>query len=113
MSKSRPTQSQMKSLVDLVAKDPLLCASKFTPTLTQKIAIEIWQNIAEQLNTLPGAEKSGCKWKKVSYLVLYLNVACKRILIFTFIYYVLHFFYTDILILFLNWLVELRFFKNL
>ncbi|XP_025420907.1 uncharacterized protein LOC112691010 [Sipha flava] len=64
MSKSRPTQSQMKSLVDLVAKDPLLCASKFTPTLTQKIAIEIWQNIAEQLNTLPGAEKSGCKWKK-------------------------------------------------
>ena len=46
MSKSRPTQSQMKSLVDLMAKDPLLCAGKFTPTFTQKTAKHKWQIIA-------------------------------------------------------------------
>jgi len=69
MSKSRPTQSQMKSLVDLMAKDPLLCAGKFTPTFTQQTAKQKWQIIADQLNALPGAEKSGDKWKKVSYLV--------------------------------------------
>lgn len=105
MSKSRPTQSQMKSLVDLMAKDPVLCAGKFTPTFTLKTAKHKWQIIAEQLNALPGAEKSGDKWKKVSSLLWYLNVACKRILIFTFINYVLSFVYTEIPILFRNWMV--------
>ncbi|CAI6355853.1 unnamed protein product [Macrosiphum euphorbiae] len=65
MSKSRPTQSQMKSLVDLMVKDPLLCAGKFIPIYTQKTAKQKWQIIADQLNALPGAEKSGDKWKKV------------------------------------------------
>lgn len=69
MSKSRPTQSQMKYLVDLMAKDPLLCAGKFTPTFTQKTAKQKWEIIAEQLNALPGAQKSGDKWKKVSYIL--------------------------------------------
>jgi len=30
--KSRPTQLQMKTLVDLMAKDPLLCGGKLSQT---------------------------------------------------------------------------------
>ncbi|XP_022161163.1 uncharacterized protein LOC111027209 [Myzus persicae] len=61
---SRPTQLQMKTLVELMSKDPLLCAGKFTQTFTQKSAKQKWEVIAEQLNALPGAEKSWDKWKK-------------------------------------------------
>lgn len=73
MSKSRPTQMQMKSLVELMTKDPVLSAGKFTQTFTQKLAKQKWEVIAEQLNALPGAEKSWEKWRKVSYMYIYLH----------------------------------------
>jgi len=66
MSKKRPTQFQMRSLVEQLTKDPQLCGGKFTNTFTHKIAKERWENIAVYLNAMPGAEKSGEKWKKVS-----------------------------------------------
>lgn len=71
MSKARPTQSQMKILLELMAKDPQLCSGKFTQTFTQKIAKKKWEDISIHLNSLPGAQKSWDKWKKVSYVVLY------------------------------------------
>jgi len=66
MSKARPTQDQMKFLVDLMAHDPQLCSGKFTKFFTHKIAQQRWESIAIQLNALPGAEKNWVKWKKVS-----------------------------------------------
>jgi len=59
----------MKTLVDLMAKDPLLCAGKFSQTFTHKIAKKKWEMIAVELNASPGAEKSWEKWKKVSYIL--------------------------------------------
>ncbi|KAL5246219.1 hypothetical protein ACI65C_013627 [Semiaphis heraclei] len=63
-SKARPTQTQMRYLVDLMANDQQLCSGKFTKTFTHKIAQQRWENISVQLNALPGAEKSWNKWKK-------------------------------------------------
>jgi len=63
--KCRPTKQQMKLLVDLLAEDPQLMAGKFSSTFTQKIASARWEAIASQLNAMPGAEKTWCKWKKV------------------------------------------------
>jgi len=59
----------MKTLVDLMAKEPLLGAGKFTPAFTKNTAKHKWNIIAEKLNALPGSEKSRDKWKKVSYSV--------------------------------------------
>lgn len=63
--KSRPTKSQMKMLVELLALNPKLMASKFNASFTQKVAREKWEAIAFKLNSLPGASKSWEKWKKV------------------------------------------------
>ncbi|KAF0713986.1 Myb DNA-bind 5 domain-containing protein [Aphis craccivora] len=68
MSKSRPTQFQMKSLVEFMTKDPLLCAGKFNQNFTHKTAQKKWEMITAELNTLPGAEKSWDKWKKTEHL---------------------------------------------
>lgn len=67
--RARPTSFQMKTLVELFTKDLQLCSGKFTQTFTHEIAKQKWENIAIQLNALPGAEKSWDKWKKVSYLL--------------------------------------------
>ncbi|KAL5234549.1 hypothetical protein ACI65C_001959 [Semiaphis heraclei] len=65
MSKSRPTQFQMRSLVKHMTKDPLLCAGKFSQSFTHKIAQKKWEIIAAELYALPGTEKSWDKWKKI------------------------------------------------
>lgn len=65
-TKVRPTQTQMRYLVDLIANDQQLCSGKFTKSFTHKIAQQRWESISIQLNALPGAEKSWNKWKKVS-----------------------------------------------
>ncbi|CAI6376683.1 unnamed protein product [Macrosiphum euphorbiae] len=63
-TKVRPTQTQMRYLVDLMANDQQLCSGKFTKSFTHKIAQQRWESISIQLNALPGAEKSWNKWKK-------------------------------------------------
>jgi len=64
MSRMRPTHNQMKFLVDQMANDLQLCSSKFTKTFTHKIVQQRWENIAVQLNSLPGAEKVWKNGKK-------------------------------------------------
>jgi len=59
----------MKSLVEFMTKDPLLCAGKFNQNFTHKTAQKKWEMITAELNTLPGAEKSWDKWKKVKIFV--------------------------------------------
>ncbi|XP_003243647.1 uncharacterized protein LOC100573445 [Acyrthosiphon pisum] len=63
-TKVRPTQTQMRYLVDLMANDQQLCSGKFTKSFTHKITQQRWESISIQLNALPGAEKSWNKWKK-------------------------------------------------
>jgi len=70
-SKSRPTKGQMKLLVELLSLDPQLNAAKFSSSFTHKMAKERWENIASQLNALPGAEKHWEKWKKVCCIFLH------------------------------------------
>lgn len=65
MAKSRPTKHQMKTLVELMSNDPKLSSGKFSANFTKKIAKARWEDIAIELNSLPGCEKSGDKWKKV------------------------------------------------
>lgn len=65
MAKSRPTKLQMKRLIELVSNDPQLVAGKLSSNFTYKIMKERWKQIADELNALPGAEKSFDKWKKV------------------------------------------------
>lgn len=65
MAKSRPTKHQMKTLVELISNDPKLSAGKFSANFTKKIAKARWEDIAIELNSLPGCEKSWDKWKKV------------------------------------------------
>lgn len=77
-TKSRPTQFQMKSLVELLTKDPQLCTGKFNKIFTHKIAKQRWENIAIQLNALPGVEKTGEKWKKVSCTICYWYLIVKQ-----------------------------------
>ncbi|XP_016657737.1 uncharacterized protein LOC100302440 isoform X1 [Acyrthosiphon pisum] len=63
-TKARPTKAQMKLLVELLSVDPQLNAAKFSANFTHNIARGRWENIALQLNALPGAEKNWEKWKK-------------------------------------------------
>ena len=48
-----------------MSNDPKLSAGKFSANFTKKIAKARWEDIAIELNSLPGCEKSGDKWKKV------------------------------------------------
>jgi len=66
--KSRPTKTQMKMLVELLRLNPELMSGKFTANITQKVAKEMWEEIACKLNALPGADKPWDKWKKVIYI---------------------------------------------
>jgi len=63
--KIRPTKGQMKMLVELIAVNPELMSGKFSSTFTQRVAKDMWEEIAGKLNALPGADKSWDKWKKV------------------------------------------------
>lgn len=72
-TKARPTKAQMKLLVELLSVDPQLNAAKFSANFTHNTARGRWENIASQLNALPGAEKSWEKWKKVSDIVILNN----------------------------------------
>ncbi|KAL5245920.1 hypothetical protein ACI65C_013328 [Semiaphis heraclei] len=54
----------MKMLVELIALNPELMSGKFTASFTQRVAKEMWEEIACKLNALPGADKSWEKWKK-------------------------------------------------
>lgn len=65
MEKSRPTRNQMRTLVELMSNDPRLSAGKFSANFTNKIDKARWEAIANELNSLPGVEKSWEKWKKI------------------------------------------------
>ena len=63
--KSWLSKDQMKMLVELISLNPDLMSRKFTASFTQRVANEMWEEIACQLNALQGADKSWDKWKKV------------------------------------------------
>lgn len=72
--RTRSTKAQMKLLVKLLSLDPQLNAAKFSANFTHSVAKGRWENIAAQLNALPGTEKNWEKWKKVSDIFILNNV---------------------------------------
>jgi len=61
VTKARPTKGQMKLLVELLALDPQLNAAKFSANFTHSIAKQRWENIALQLNAMPGKNRKNGK----------------------------------------------------
>lgn len=59
------TEKQKIVLIEYVKKHPNLISGKQKQNFTNKDAQAGWQNIADILNAMPGANKSWCKWKKV------------------------------------------------
>lgn len=54
----------MKTLVDLMTKDSLLCAGKFTQMFKQKTAKQKWEVIAEHLTRYQKQKKAGVNGRK-------------------------------------------------
>jgi hypothetical protein len=68
MAKSRPTKNQMKTLVELMSNNPRPNSGKFSANFIKQIAKARWDDIANELNSLTGAENSWEKWKKVIFI---------------------------------------------
>lgn len=66
-------------LIELLKKHKKLISGKFTQDFTFKDAEEQWRQIAEVLNSIPGAAKDWKNWRKVDiciYIYLYKLLSC-------------------------------------
>lgn len=68
MSKSRATAEQLSALATFVAENQKIEHTKFSASFTKKDQKKKWEEIAEKLNTMPGAKKTLAQWKKVNIL---------------------------------------------
>lgn len=62
------TAKQKKKLIELMVKYPQLIAFKFTQDFNYKDSQQLWQDIANHCNAIPGAKKTWRQWRKVSLL---------------------------------------------
>lgn len=60
------SNTQTRRLVELLDADAELRSGKFTPVLTYKTAQKRWTTIADELNSIGGAQKTWSEWRKVS-----------------------------------------------
>ena len=61
------TSNQKEQLVLLLEEDPRLIKGKFTANFTHQISQQLWERIAEILNTdKEGPTKTGREWRKVN-----------------------------------------------
>lgn len=60
------SNTQTRRLVELLDADAELRSGKFTPVLTYKTAQKRWATIADELNSIGGAQKTWSEWRKVS-----------------------------------------------
>lgn len=54
---------------------PELKCSKFTKDFTYKKGKQLWEELASNLNSMPGANKNWEKWRKVSINELLLSIS--------------------------------------
>ncbi|XP_043467553.1 uncharacterized protein LOC122501854 [Leptopilina heterotoma] len=57
-------EEQKKLLIEFVGRNPDLQSGKFSNTFTTKDAQKCWEEIATELNKVPGAEKEWKQWRK-------------------------------------------------
>ncbi|XP_068617938.1 uncharacterized protein [Battus philenor] len=58
------TARQKKKLIELMTKHPELISCKVTNDFKYKDSQTIWQNIANECNSIPGAKKTWRQWRK-------------------------------------------------
>lgn len=62
------TAKQKKKLIELITEHPELISCKVTQDFSYRDSQRLWQNIANECNSIPGAKKNWRQWKKVSIL---------------------------------------------
>lgn len=73
MERSNVNSAQKECLVEYLEKNRSIVTGKITKDFTQKDGRRLWEELAENLNALPGANKDWKSWRKVStrkYLLL-------------------------------------------
>ncbi|CAH1107064.1 unnamed protein product [Psylliodes chrysocephalus] len=58
------SQDQKKELIQFMEQNPDLGSGKFTKKFTFKTGQELWMQITQILNSLPGAKKDWRQWRK-------------------------------------------------
>jgi len=58
--------AQKEALISFMQSHPELHKGKFSSTFTSKKSKVLWQQIANELNSIVGATKEPLKWKKVN-----------------------------------------------
>lgn len=60
------TETQKNYLTEFLKNNKELCTGRFTAQFTAKKAQEMWQNIAYELNAMPGgSHKDWRQWRRV------------------------------------------------
>lgn len=59
---------QKDALVEFMVAHPELQKGKFGPNFTHKQANALWNEVAQELNSIIGANKNAEKWRKVSII---------------------------------------------
>lgn len=59
------TARQKKKLIELMNKHPELISCKVTQDFNYGDSHKLWQNIANECNSIPGAKKTWRQWRKV------------------------------------------------
>lgn len=59
------TTKQKEHLIEMMNNDEELRKGRFTNSFTRKDMNLRWENIANQLNAIPGANKTAEQWKRV------------------------------------------------
>lgn len=73
---------QKKLMLEFIKKHPKVITGKFSNDFTQKNAQNMWQELANLLNSCPGAHKDWKAWRKVRKInklkSLYILLLIKR-----------------------------------
>lgn len=63
------SSDQKTFLLDFIEQHPKIKTGKFDASFTFKDSRKAWEEIADQLNSIPGAKKDYIHWRKVSVLI--------------------------------------------
>ncbi|XP_048514975.1 uncharacterized protein LOC125501894 [Athalia rosae] len=59
-----PTQDQKNMLVHFLQQHPELVSGKFNKDFTYKMGQNLWKEVAQDMNAIPGAKKDWMQWRK-------------------------------------------------
>jgi hypothetical protein len=73
-----PSAAQKSRLIALVEADEELRRGKFSSSFTKKEGEKRWENIALEVNSIPGSKREWKEWRKVSFLYVYCFLVLKK-----------------------------------